>query len=176
MNEVIAKRLALNMALMCVRNTCIEDIHASVEPSSKAGDFSHAKLVTPYGEIPWNKLSRIRNDEMREFMKQVVDRLRLSCHSDCRPVRLDLTAMALLRGGSGEQPGSSSGDVAASRSILSRSAPSVSTGYIRHRSYTHDEARRDQPRHRQYRSRTPGPVRIGGRGTAVLCGAPPRDP
>jgi hypothetical protein len=28
MNEVIAKRLALNMALMCVRNTCIEDVHA----------------------------------------------------------------------------------------------------------------------------------------------------
>jgi hypothetical protein len=44
-------------------------------PSSKAGDFSDAKLVTLYGEIPWNKLSRIRNDEMREFMKQVVDRL-----------------------------------------------------------------------------------------------------
>ena len=63
------------MALMCVRNTCIEDVHAGVEPSSKAGDFSDAKLVTPYGEIPWNKLSRIRNDEMREFMKQVVDRL-----------------------------------------------------------------------------------------------------
>ena len=44
MNEVIAKRLALNMALMCVRNTCIEDVHAGVEPSSKAGDFSDAKL------------------------------------------------------------------------------------------------------------------------------------
>ena len=75
MNEVIAKRLALSMALMCVRNTCIEDIHAGVEPCSEAGDFSDAKLVTPYGEIPWNNLSRIRNDEMREFMKQVVDRL-----------------------------------------------------------------------------------------------------
>ena len=75
MNEVIARRLALSMALMCVRNTCIEDIHAGVEPSSKAGDFSDAKLVTPYGEIPWNNLSRIRNDEMRDFMKQVVDRL-----------------------------------------------------------------------------------------------------
>jgi hypothetical protein len=78
MNEVIAKRLALNMALLC-RNTCIEDVHAGVEPSSKAGDFSDAKLITPYGEIPWNKLSRIRNDEMREFMKQVVDRLRYCC-------------------------------------------------------------------------------------------------
>jgi hypothetical protein len=41
----------------------------------QSSDFSDAKLVTPYGEIPWNKLSRIRNDEMREFMRQVVDRL-----------------------------------------------------------------------------------------------------
>ena len=65
---------------MCVRNTCIEDIHAGVEPSSKAGDFSDAKLVTPYGEIPWNNLSRIRNDEMRDFMKQVVDNsIRFCC-------------------------------------------------------------------------------------------------
>jgi hypothetical protein len=43
MNEVIAKRLALSMALMCVRNICIEDIQAGVEPSSKADDFSDAK-------------------------------------------------------------------------------------------------------------------------------------
>ena len=32
-------------------------------------------IVTPNGEIPWNRLSRISNDEMREFMKQVVDRI-----------------------------------------------------------------------------------------------------
>ena len=64
------------MALMCVRNTCIEDIHAGVEPSSKAGDFSDARLVTPYGEIPWNNLSRIRNDEMRDFIKVVQTAIR----------------------------------------------------------------------------------------------------
>jgi len=75
MNEEIAKRLALGVAVLCVRNTCIEDIHAGVEPHSQAGDFSDVKVVTPDGEIPWNRLSRIRNDEMRAFMKQVVDRL-----------------------------------------------------------------------------------------------------
>jgi len=57
------------MALMCVRNTCIEDIHAGLGPSSKTGDFSDVTIVTPYGEIPWNRLSRIRDDEMRQFMK-----------------------------------------------------------------------------------------------------------
>jgi hypothetical protein len=60
MNEEMAKRLALGMAILCVRNTCIEDLHAGIEPSSQAGDFSDVKVVTPYGEIPWNKLSRIR--------------------------------------------------------------------------------------------------------------------
>jgi hypothetical protein len=75
MNQEIAKRLALGMAVLCVRNTCIEDIHAGIEPHSQARDFSDARLVTPDGEIPWTKLSPIRNDEMREFMKQVVDRI-----------------------------------------------------------------------------------------------------
>src|SRR5260370_39155058 len=75
MNQAIAKRLALGMAVLCVRNTSIEDIHAGIAPHSQAGDFSDAKVVTPDGEIPWNRLSRISDDEMREFMKQVVDRI-----------------------------------------------------------------------------------------------------
>jgi len=65
MDEDIAKRLAFGIALLCVRNTCIEDVHAGIEPSSRTGDFSDVKVVTPCGEIPWDKLSRIRNDEMR---------------------------------------------------------------------------------------------------------------
>jgi len=75
MNEEAARPLALSMALMCVRNTCIEDIHAGISPSSQAGDFSDVKVVTPYGEIPWNKLSRISDDDMRDFMREVVDRI-----------------------------------------------------------------------------------------------------
>jgi hypothetical protein len=75
MNEEIARRLALGMALLCVRNTCIEDVHAGIEPHSPSGDFSDVKVVTPVGEIPWRNVSRIRNDEMRVFMTQVVDRL-----------------------------------------------------------------------------------------------------
>jgi hypothetical protein len=75
MNEEIAKRLALGIAVLCIRNTCIEEIHAGIEPGSQVGDFSDVKIVTPYGDIPRNNLSRISNDEMREFMKQVVDRI-----------------------------------------------------------------------------------------------------
>jgi hypothetical protein len=75
MNEEMAKRLAVAMAVLCVRNTSIEDIHAGIEPHSPSGDFSDVKVVTPIGEIPWPRVSRIRDDEMREFIKQVVDRL-----------------------------------------------------------------------------------------------------
>jgi hypothetical protein len=75
MNEETARRLAVAMAVLCVRNTSIEDIHAGIEPHSPSGDFSDVKVVTPVGEIPWPKVSRIRDDEMRAFMKQVVDRL-----------------------------------------------------------------------------------------------------
>jgi hypothetical protein len=45
-DEEVAKRLALGMAVLCVRNTCIEDIHAGIEPNSQAGDFSDVKVVT----------------------------------------------------------------------------------------------------------------------------------
>jgi len=44
------------LALVCVRNTCLEDIHAGITPSSQAGDLLDVKVVTPYGEIPWNQL------------------------------------------------------------------------------------------------------------------------
>jgi hypothetical protein len=46
----------------------LEDIHAGIFPSSKTGDFSDVKVVTPYGEIPWTELSRISDPEMRELM------------------------------------------------------------------------------------------------------------
>jgi len=52
MDEEAARRLALSMALVCVRNTCLEDIHAGITPSSQAGDLLDVKVVTPYGEIP----------------------------------------------------------------------------------------------------------------------------
>jgi hypothetical protein len=59
MDEELAKRLALALAALCVRNTCIEDVHAGVAPSTQTGDHSDVKVVTPYGEIPWINASRI---------------------------------------------------------------------------------------------------------------------
>jgi hypothetical protein len=75
MKEETAKQLAIGMALLCVRNTFLEDLHAGIEPATPAGDYSDVKVVTPVGEIPWTGASRIRNDEMRQLMKEVVNKL-----------------------------------------------------------------------------------------------------
>ena len=64
------------MASMCFRNTMLEDIHARIEPVSHTGDFSDVVVIDANGRrIPWPEVSRIGNDEMRDLMLQVVNRL-----------------------------------------------------------------------------------------------------
>lgn len=67
--------LALRMALNCVRNTVIEDYHCGVSPSSKTGDYSDVRVISPYGEIPWNNLSRLSDEEMQRLNKEVVNKI-----------------------------------------------------------------------------------------------------
>ena len=67
--------LALFLAHNCVRNTCIEDLHAGIFPSSKTGDYSDVRVVTPYGEIPWPEVSRLNDEEMCALNKSVVNKL-----------------------------------------------------------------------------------------------------
>src|SRR5262245_22778380 len=73
-NSVVRKRLAKLVARDCFRNTKLEDLHAGTSPSSETGDYSDVKVVSPYGEIPWNRLSRLSDKEMKELMIDVVDR------------------------------------------------------------------------------------------------------
>jgi hypothetical protein len=58
-----------------VRHTFLEDLHAGERVESKAGDFSDVKVLTPAGEIPWNEISRISQQEMKMLMTQVVNKL-----------------------------------------------------------------------------------------------------
>jgi hypothetical protein len=74
-DHYIAAALAKALALACVRNTFLEDLHAGKSPDSKTGDYSDVKVVTPYGEIPWNNVSRISDDEMKTLMQEVVNKL-----------------------------------------------------------------------------------------------------
>ena len=73
--EVFAKRLALQMALYCVRHTWLENLHGRIVPFSQTGDYSDVKVVTPDREIPWNQVARINDREMRRFMKEVVNKI-----------------------------------------------------------------------------------------------------
>jgi len=73
--EQYSANLAKALAVLCVRNTFLEDLHAGKSPISRTGDYSDIKVVTPDREIPWNELSRISDEEMKKLMKQIVNKL-----------------------------------------------------------------------------------------------------
>lgn len=60
------------LVLQCFRNP-LEHLHGGDFPSTRTGDYSDVKVVTPDGEIPWNSLQRISDDEMRDLIMEVVD-------------------------------------------------------------------------------------------------------
>ena len=74
-NEALRKRLAKLMAHDCFRNTRLEDFHSGTYPSSKTGDYADVKVVSPFGEIPWQELSRLNDEEMKILMIDVVTQL-----------------------------------------------------------------------------------------------------
>ena len=72
----IAASLAKIMTMICVRNTKLEDLHAGNVPISKTGDFSDVVVTDANGrKIPWPELSRFDDNEMRDLMRQVVNRI-----------------------------------------------------------------------------------------------------
>ena len=75
LDEAMYASLARSIVLHCMRNTRLEDLHAGVYPDSATGDYTDVKVVSPYGEIPWDKASRISDAEMRSLMRQCVNRV-----------------------------------------------------------------------------------------------------
>ena len=72
----IAAQLARLMAVICVRNTRLEDLHAGRVPVSRTGDGSDVVVEDGDGNrIPWSEVSRIDDQEMRALMHEIVDRL-----------------------------------------------------------------------------------------------------
>jgi len=57
----IASVMAKAMALICVRNTCLETLVIVTDANGR--------------QIPWSEVSRISDDEMRELMREIVNRL-----------------------------------------------------------------------------------------------------
>lgn len=74
--EQMAATLAKAMAMICVRNTMLESLHAGKVPVTRTGDFSDVVVVDAEGNhIPWTEVSRFDDDEMHDLMRQVVNRL-----------------------------------------------------------------------------------------------------
>ena len=73
-DPVLQQRLAKYMVLQCFRNSMLEDLHAGTSPSSASGDYADVTVTSPFGVIPWPKVSRLNDDEMKRLMIDVVDR------------------------------------------------------------------------------------------------------
>lgn len=73
--EEAMRRIALALVEHCVRNTRLEEFHAGIVPDSLIGDYSDVKVVTPYGEIPWTRASRISDAEMKALMIDIVNKV-----------------------------------------------------------------------------------------------------
>ena len=72
----IAAKLAKCMAMLCVRNTHLEAIHAGKTPVTRTGDWSDVIVVDADGNrIPWTVASHISDDQMRALMRDIVNRL-----------------------------------------------------------------------------------------------------
>ena len=72
----IAARLAKTMAMLCVRNTRLETIHAGKTPVTRTGDWSDVTVVDADGNrIPWTDVSHVSDDQMRDLMRDIVNRL-----------------------------------------------------------------------------------------------------
>jgi len=73
-NPEVMKRLAKYLAQQCFRNTLVEDLHAGITPNSQTGDYTDVVVRSPYGEIPWPRLSRLSDEEMKALMIDVVNK------------------------------------------------------------------------------------------------------
>lgn len=69
------RKLAQMLVHECVRNTQLETLHTGITPSSASGDFEDVKVITPFGEIPWNRLSRISDAEMKPLIIEIVNKV-----------------------------------------------------------------------------------------------------
>lgn len=73
-DPVLQQRLAKHIVLKCFRNSVLEDLHAGKVPDSQSGDYTDVVVRTPFGEIPWNELSRFNDAEMKLLMVDVVNK------------------------------------------------------------------------------------------------------
>ncbi|TQD33333.1 hypothetical protein ACTTAK_18050 (plasmid) [Rhodobacter capsulatus] len=74
--ERIAANLSKIMAMICIRNTRLEDLHSGLQPVTLTGDYSDVNVVDGTGRtIPWREVSHLDDLQMADLMREIVDRL-----------------------------------------------------------------------------------------------------
>ena len=73
--QPIAAKLAKMLACHGVRHSALEGLHAGTFPIAQTGDSTDVKVVSPYGEMAWNRWGRISDEAMQPLMEEIVDRL-----------------------------------------------------------------------------------------------------
>lgn len=74
--ERIAANLSKIMAMICIRNTRLEDLHSGLQPVTLTGDYSDVNVVDGTGRtIPWREVSHLDDLHMADLMREIVDRL-----------------------------------------------------------------------------------------------------
>ena len=72
----IAAKLTKTMAMLSARNTHLASIHEGKVPINRTGDWRDVTVVDADGNrIPETEVSHINDDEMRDLMRDVVNRL-----------------------------------------------------------------------------------------------------
>jgi hypothetical protein len=74
MDKKQAKLLARFLSEDSFRNSILEDYHSGIFPSTK-DKYKDVVVISPYGEIPFNELSRISDVEMRKLMLDAESKL-----------------------------------------------------------------------------------------------------
>ena len=76
----IAAHLAKTIAMMCVRNTILEDIHTGLTPT-RTGDYSDVVVIDADGrEISWPEVSHFGDDAMWNLIRRQHPRDRHRAH------------------------------------------------------------------------------------------------
>jgi hypothetical protein len=74
--ERIAANFSKIMAMICIRNTRLEDLYAGVQPVTLTGDYSDVSVVDRSGQaIPWPEASHIDAAQKTALMREIVNRL-----------------------------------------------------------------------------------------------------
>lgn len=72
----IAAKMVKTLAMMCVRNTGLETLHAGVVPVTHTGDYSDVRVIDADGrKIAWNDVSHLDDGQIRALMTEIVSRL-----------------------------------------------------------------------------------------------------